>query len=274
MDAPSTSINIELKEGAATIGTFGTTVFRNDINLANPPASGNHGFSITTPSSIKDNTPHTLSFWGKNNNGAFSDAELGNSPRTLTCAPPPPSWLSSNKDILAVNGTRVSPLPSISATNEANIASFSPIGSGTEITFAINLVNTGGGPFSGTLTIDDQMFNLTRPASGSFSPQLYCNNSALNNPASCSTILQAIGAPTYTQSTGQLQFQITTLPGQEIAPGDIVTITYTATTKPPTGFSGSIYRFINQVTVDGFTFQTPPVIVFKDLSVPIIREIQ
>ncbi len=72
--------------GAQTYqGNYAANYPRSDVNNA-MGVTGDHGFQVPTPSSIKDNTSHSISVFGVDNQtGALKQLSL--SPKTLTCAP-------------------------------------------------------------------------------------------------------------------------------------------------------------------------------------------
>ena len=89
LDAPGQAINVDLYfGGAAGSGVPGTRVpagtSRQD--LCSAIGSCNHGFSFDTPRGLMDGAAHAIHAYGIDANGS-SNAELSDSPRTLTCAP-------------------------------------------------------------------------------------------------------------------------------------------------------------------------------------------
>ncbi|MGV3557662.1 putative Ig domain-containing protein [Larkinella arboricola] len=83
-DKPNTPLNVEFLEGssiatATPIGTTLANIFRPDL-LNAEKGNGVHGYSFTTPESLKDNQPHTI--WGRVEGSTYV---LIWSPKTLTC---------------------------------------------------------------------------------------------------------------------------------------------------------------------------------------------
>jgi M6 family metalloprotease-like protein len=82
-DVASTSINVTVKEGDTILLTTPANKLRNDVNTARN-ITGKHGFSVSTPLSLKDNKPHTLSAYAVDSNGK-DVAQLQLSPKAITC---------------------------------------------------------------------------------------------------------------------------------------------------------------------------------------------
>jgi len=75
----NTPINVSIYDGATLIATVLANQSRPDVG-AHLGDNGLHGFTIPTPASLKNGTPHTVSVRFESSN-----ANLGNSPRSLTC---------------------------------------------------------------------------------------------------------------------------------------------------------------------------------------------
>src|SRR3989338_5126811 len=89
---PSPSISI-YTTGSDTSQKFlidaQTTGNRPDVNSA-LGISGNHGFTISTPKSLKDGNSHTIYAYGIDSDPSHSmNANLAYSPKTLTCGGTP-----------------------------------------------------------------------------------------------------------------------------------------------------------------------------------------
>jgi hypothetical protein len=71
------------------LGTWQTNQYRGDVNQGSTGitglVAGNHGYSVTTPNSIKDNQQHKISIFGVDNETS-QEYELTLSPKYLTCA--------------------------------------------------------------------------------------------------------------------------------------------------------------------------------------------
>lgn len=91
-NTPSDSISVHIYDGGAGPGKLITSVTadgsRPDVNSAYG-ISGNHGFTINTPSNLKDGKSHSIYAYGIDSSGDpnFS-SDLSNSPQTLSCKLP------------------------------------------------------------------------------------------------------------------------------------------------------------------------------------------
>lgn len=173
------------------------------------------------------------------------------------------SFGGSNKDIIRVKNVNLdyNPLKEADALLTQRAL---PINEGDIITFAIHVVNSGFEPVRGNITVVDTMFNLDQPQNG-FAPQVACNNK-------CS--VQQSGYDTFNR---RLTFTLVPSAGAELSPGEVWTLTFNAQTVSPILTSGSLFRFQNRVTINGYSsswLQTPYVPVQRDLNVPNIYEIQ
>ena len=83
---PSTSIAVHLYDGSTFVGEYPTNVLRSDVNDAYG-ITGNHGFSIATPASLKDGVSHAIHVYAINTNGSGPNPELNQSPRSVQCEP-------------------------------------------------------------------------------------------------------------------------------------------------------------------------------------------
>ena len=86
-DVPAAAIQVDIYDGMAGSGVFLTSFdtfgLRQDVNDA-LGITGNHGFTIPTPKSLKDGKAHTIYAYGINNNSAF--ANTSSVPKTITCS--------------------------------------------------------------------------------------------------------------------------------------------------------------------------------------------
>ena len=80
---PYTPIDVEVYDGSTLIGTITANLFREDIRNGGI-GNGFHGFSFTTPASLRDGFAHTIRV-----KAAGTSVELSRSPRTLSCSNPP-----------------------------------------------------------------------------------------------------------------------------------------------------------------------------------------
>lgn len=91
MDTPDDSINIHIyKDGPAIAGTFVTdasaNVYRPDVN-SYLGVSGNHGFNVSTPESLKDGEPHDIYVYGIDSSGEGESKLLNGVPKRIDCKP-------------------------------------------------------------------------------------------------------------------------------------------------------------------------------------------
>lgn len=68
------------------VGSITANTSRPDVNAAFG-ISGNHGFSLPTPPSLKDNQAHSIYAYGMNTNSSGSNFQLYGTPKSITCAP-------------------------------------------------------------------------------------------------------------------------------------------------------------------------------------------
>src|SRR5215471_5362452 len=76
---PNTAINVDIYDGNTLIATTAANLFRQDLLNAGI-GNGNHAFNVTTPSSVVDGNPHTISA-----KFAGTSTSLSTSPKTVTC---------------------------------------------------------------------------------------------------------------------------------------------------------------------------------------------
>jgi hypothetical protein len=84
-NSPNSTVNIDIYDGNALIGTTPANMYRED--LLNALGSPNHGFSFLTPSALKNGAVHTI-------NVKFSGTStlLSNTARTIQCSLPANLW--------------------------------------------------------------------------------------------------------------------------------------------------------------------------------------
>lgn len=95
-DIPNQSINVHVYVNGTFFTALNTDKLRSDVNTAFG-ITGNHGYSMTTPNSLKDNTPKEIKVYAIDN-GSAGNPLLSGSPKTITCAPPnipPIGWLDA-----------------------------------------------------------------------------------------------------------------------------------------------------------------------------------
>jgi hypothetical protein len=76
---PNTAINVDIYDGNTLILTVAANQFRQDLLNAGL-GNGYHGFSVSTPASLKNGLAHNV-----HTKVAGTSIELGNSPRSITC---------------------------------------------------------------------------------------------------------------------------------------------------------------------------------------------
>lgn len=88
------------------LGSYPTNVLRPDVNQAYG-ATGNHGFVIPTPESLRDGQSHQVFIYAINPVSGKNNPLLTGSPKTLSCPLPPPPTLvcSPATQTVAVNTT-------------------------------------------------------------------------------------------------------------------------------------------------------------------------
>ncbi len=108
LDAPgdSATITIYVDGVVSGLGTYTTPYERPDVNAAYG-ITGNHGFHISTPESLKDGTSHSIYVYVRDT-GSNSGFNITNSPLYLQCAPttppPPPPAAAPTISVLTPNG--------------------------------------------------------------------------------------------------------------------------------------------------------------------------
>jgi hypothetical protein len=85
-NAPNTPVNVNLYDGNTLIASnVPANIFRQDLLNAGK-GNGYHAFAISTPASLKDGKPHSISV--RFASGTNSQNNLGSSPRQITCGQP------------------------------------------------------------------------------------------------------------------------------------------------------------------------------------------
>lgn len=95
-DSPSSIIGIHIYENGAGAGPLiaatTTSGERSDVNQAFN-ITGNHGYTIRTPASLKDGTDRVVRAYAIDNEGnTLRNAEVSGSPKTFNCAPQLSFW--------------------------------------------------------------------------------------------------------------------------------------------------------------------------------------
>ena len=196
---------------------------------------------------------------------AFKGAsESGHTPAGSIAAtwPCDPVISGSNKDIIKVRDVTLKSDPY--KDSDAQIKPAVPIVDGDNITFAVNVLNSGHEDFTDPITVVDRMLGLSVPRNG-WQASVYCNNK-------CSS-----SEPLYDKGASSLTFVLRPNTGQGLAPGEVWIISFTAKTIAPENNNTRIYRFQNRAFINGFTSKllaTPFIPVIRDLSVPYYYEVQ
>lgn len=90
-DSYPTAVTVNFYDGATLIGSTVANGAREPAVAGNCGGVSTHGFSFTTPASIKNGVPHTINAVGVNVGGTGFDTDLWDSPKSITCAPPQPN---------------------------------------------------------------------------------------------------------------------------------------------------------------------------------------
>ena len=89
-DTPNDGIAIHVyidgPGGFQFLGSIGTSEYRGDVNSI-LGISGNHGYSLTIPDWVKNNSNYSVYAYGINSNSSGANAMLSGSPKTINCAP-------------------------------------------------------------------------------------------------------------------------------------------------------------------------------------------
>lgn len=80
--------------GGVFLGSYTTDVLRPDVNRLYG-ATGNHGFNIPTPESVRDGRSHTVFVYAINPVSGKNNPLLTGSPKTISCPLPPPVLVCS-----------------------------------------------------------------------------------------------------------------------------------------------------------------------------------
>lgn len=92
--------------GGVFLGSYPTNILRADVNQAYG-ATGNHGFVIPTPESLRDGQSHQVFIYAINPVSGKNNPLITGSPKTLACPlpPPPPLVCNPNTQTVAINAT-------------------------------------------------------------------------------------------------------------------------------------------------------------------------
>jgi hypothetical protein len=85
-DTPSQEIAVHVYANGNFVTSAMTTGLRQDVNNAYG-ITGNHGFTIPTPASLKDGTNKTIRVYAIDSGGNGPNPEITNSPQTINCPP-------------------------------------------------------------------------------------------------------------------------------------------------------------------------------------------
>jgi hypothetical protein len=270
---------------SAVGGATGYNIYRNTTNsipgspIAGSPFAPQNG-NTGNQTYVDTTSPSLYYYWvsaivgGVETTKVAPNSGPSNPIQLNACASP--NVLVSDKDIIAVNGSKVI-YPGNSgndpiACNHATDALPSSISLkyGDILTFRINICNgSGTGPLSG-ISVTDNLINL-KQAGGSWGGQ-YCtssDNSVCSSPANFPTVAGSPPPPNQ-----QLTFAV---PGI-IAAGGGTHILFNAQLTTPPGFTGSSARFQNSFCINytggGPVCSNTPLLPFSiNGGVPIINEI-
>lgn len=85
--------------GGAFLGSYPTNILRADVNQVYG-ATGNHGFVIPTPESLRDGQSHQVFIYAINPVSGKNNPLITGSPKTLTCPLPPPPAQTVDIEVL------------------------------------------------------------------------------------------------------------------------------------------------------------------------------
>jgi hypothetical protein len=248
----------------------------------NSPATNSHAHAVTYQIDPKDSWPvyKTIRLARYTAFTLLDTKEV-----TAVTAASPAILISSNKDVVAVNG-KATPFVYNDAVANANITE--AVGEGSTVTFAIHIRNTGPGTVSGDFIVEDTIANLVK-GSTDWDAKIYCNDSTLANATSCNSKYQLITPVPPISGAGTITFTIHSL-GGTLPTDSFISLVYSAKTQGATGTTSSIFRFKNEAKisytdpVNGASFvdcsggaatcplRTPAVLFFRDLSIPFLIE--
>ena len=90
-DDYNAALTVHLYEGATFLGSAVANIGREPGVAAACGGNANHGFSFTTPASLKDGAPHSITAYAINIGSGTGNPALGGGPRSITCAAPTPT---------------------------------------------------------------------------------------------------------------------------------------------------------------------------------------
>ena len=155
-DTSSSSINVHLyKEGNVSVGTYLADASRPDVNTAFG-ITGNHGFAIPTPASLKNGVTHTLNVYAIDSAGGGETLTTA-SPKTINCPAPTTGTLTASNCTIASGASSCDTALSWTTTNAvgtSNITSNTPS--------ANTIITTGnsGTNFSASVPYNSRSFFL------------------------------------------------------------------------------------------------------------------
>jgi hypothetical protein len=168
----------------------------------------------------------------------------------------------SNKDIIRIRNIN---LPfDLRQNQDSKIEAAVPIIERDEVTFSINVLNSGEVPFTGTILVDDDMTNLAEPIGG-WKVKVDCDGECTSKTLP------------YNKTTRRISFALTPKPGQSLDAGgvEVWTVEFTAMAKAE-NTTNTAFRFQNIAYVNGSTsplLKTPRILVLP-VGSPTIKEIQ
>jgi hypothetical protein len=172
------------------------------------------------------------------------------------------SFDMSNKDIVKVRDVALPYNPL--ANQDSKIDNIVPILENDEITFRINILNSGELPFSGDISVVDQLTNLAEPKDG-WKAKVVCGNKC------------KLSVGGYNPDTKQLAFTITPKPPKTLVGGgvEVWAIEYTAKAKP-VKIGNTAFLLQNKAFVNSFSsnlLTTKPLLVLP-LGTTEFKEVQ
>ena len=86
-DAPNTSLTVNMVVNGVQMASGIANLYRWDVAVLVSHDNGLHGFSIPTPTGIKNNTAQTVHFYAVDTDPWAPTREINLSPKTITCSP-------------------------------------------------------------------------------------------------------------------------------------------------------------------------------------------
>jgi hypothetical protein len=287
----------------AVAGATGYNVYRNtvDDSVNGVTQVGSNVAQGTPASHYRDTTVApggTYFYWVTGIVSGFDSVKTQSSPKSVGITQCTGNLFPSDKEIVAVNGTNITPAPTSCNQVSAPLPSYTTVKTGDVLSFSVNLCNSGNSTTS-SISVTDSLTDLKMPTginpkTGSSYTDFYAKYC---NGGSCLSLTPMSPITSCPASAGK--YCVTgTVPGQQIifnlaasqynipapiAPQTVISrnLTFDAQLDVPAGFSGLSPRFQNKADVgyfDGSTntsnspFFTPLQMFTNGNIAPIIQE--